>query len=291
MVTPGATGDHARCQTQVAIGDPIDCTVFGPDRVARGGLAFIQVFAHLEEQAADAAALAAEFDASATRRGMSRLSAHVRSGQRIEFELRIPGIDVIDARQELTWSQRAEAVQFDFSVPDDLERDIVIATVVISLDSVPIGQVKCRFAVDSDPGSAAYAERGEDATAYRRAFISYASPDRDQVLGYAQLLHAVGVDYFQDVLTLEPGARWEQRLQDTIPESDLFLLFWSTRARESDWVRREVELALAAQGGSADLKPPQIRPVILEGPPPPEPWPELAHLHFNDPLLYFRGTV
>jgi hypothetical protein len=37
---------------------------------------------------------------------------------------------------------------------------------------------------------------------------------------------------------------------------------------------------------SADRERPQILPMILE-PPPRPPWPELAHLHFNDPLAFF----
>lgn len=32
-------------------------------------------------------------------------------------------------------------------------------------------------------------------------------------------------------------------------------------------------------------------PVIVEGPPPVPPPPELAHLHFNDPLIYFREPL
>jgi hypothetical protein len=31
---------------------------------------------------------------------------------------------------------------------------------------------------------------------------------------------------------------------------------------------------------------PAIIPSLLEGPPPPKPWPEFAHLHFNDKLVY-----
>jgi len=64
---------------------------------------------------------------------------------------------------------------------------------------------------------------------------------------------------------------------------DLFLLFWSQHAKDSTWVRREVEHALARQHGD-ELAPPEIRPVILERV---KPWDELAHLHFDDRALYF----
>ena len=48
---------------------------------------------------------------------------------------------------------------------------------------------------------------GEDARRYHFAFISYASKDRDEVLRRVQLLASVGIDYFQDLLSLEPGDR------------------------------------------------------------------------------------
>ncbi len=66
---------------------------------------------------------------------------------------------------------------------------------------------------------------------------------------------------------------------------DLFLLFWSNAAKQSDWVLKEVHYALGRKGDD-DTAPPEIMPVIIEGPPVVEPPPELAHLHFNDRLLY-----
>ena len=39
------------------------------------------------------------------------------------------------------------------------------------------------------------------------AFISYSSDDRDEVLSRVQMLSISGIDYFQDVMTLEPGDR------------------------------------------------------------------------------------
>jgi hypothetical protein len=53
-------------------------------------------------------------------------------------------------------------------------------------------------------------------------------------------------------------------------------------------VRKEVDFALACQAGD-DRSPPEIRPVIIEGPPVIAPWDDLAHLHFNDRVLYFMS--
>jgi hypothetical protein len=70
-----------------------------------------------------------------------------------------------------------------------------------------------------------------------------------------------------------------------IEQCDLFLLFWSKAAKDSEWVRRETQRALDRQVASSGRLP-EIRPVILEGPPVELPWPELTHLHFGDQLIY-----
>ena len=120
--------------------------------------------------------------------------------------------------------------------------------------------------------------------------MSYASEDRPEVLRRLQMLRPPFSDVavFQDVLSLNPGDRWEKQLYLEIEDSDLFLLFWSTHAKNSSWVEREWRYALGRQGPDG-AQPPAILPVILEGPPPPEPPKELAHLHFNDSLLYLAG--
>jgi hypothetical protein len=48
--------------------------------------------------------------------------------------------------------------------------------------------------------------------------------------------------------------------------------------------------ALRSKGGD-DLAPPEIKPIVIEGPPPPPPPMELGHLHFNDYLLYFMNPT
>jgi hypothetical protein len=121
---------------------------------------------------------------------------------------------------------------------------------------------------------------------YRRAFISYASSDRNEVLKRAQMLEGAGIEFFQDLLTLKPGQRWERELYREIDRCDVFYLFWSTAAKKSTWVIKEVHYALDRRRGHEDA-PPAIVPVIIEGPPPVPPPPELAHLHFNDRMIYF----
>ena len=164
----------------------------------------------------------------------------------------------------------------------------LIATVSVTQDSIPIGHVKFKLEVLTAAGAgeapAAAVPVGDGASRYRSAFLSYASEDRAAVIRGAQMLRSVGITFFQDVVDLDPGERWEQRLYAEIERNDLFLLFWSRAAHDSEWVRREARFALDCAGD--DLERPEIKPIILERPPS-APWPELAHLHFNDALAYF----
>ncbi len=124
------------------------------------------------------------------------------------------------------------------------------------------------------------------ASRYRNAFISYASSDRSEVIRRVQVLEALGIKYFQDLLDLDPGERWEKAIYRAIDDADLFLLFWSNAARNSPFVRKEIGYAIQLKEGQ-DEKPPEIIPIVIEGPPAPAPPEELAHLHFSDRILYF----
>jgi hypothetical protein len=191
--------------------------------------------------------------------------------------------------QHLVWNGEPESVQFEVRVPENRKPGTVIGTLTISHDSIPLGHIKFKLTVvaaQEQPRSRTAEEVGLSAHRYRKAFISYASADRAEVLKRVQMLRQVGIDFFQDLLDLEPGSRWEKELYRHIDESDLFLLFWSRAARESDWVLKEVRYALQRKGDD-HLAAPEIKPVVIEGPPPPAPPQELAHLHFNDYLIYF----
>ena len=266
--------------------DTVVCTVFAPPSAAPGQSLLVQAFAHLAEQAADATAIATELDTEAQRRTFQSLLTPVPPGGRLDFELRMPGLDVDEPVASLIWHRRAEAVQFGVRIPPETAPGPVIGTLDVSLASAPVGHVKFKLVVDQAAPRQSSEPQGESARRYSAAFISYASRDREKVLARVQMLAVIGVRYFQDLLSLEPGERWAKKIELGIDECDLFLLFWSSESKRSEWVRKEVAYALARRGDD-ELAPPEIRPVIVEGPPIVEPWEELAHLHFNDRLLYF----
>lgn len=271
-----------------AQGDVVTCTVFAPPVAAPGQMILVQAFAHLPEDAGKAADDAMVLDSEAVKRTYQSLELPVPLGGRLDFELRMPpGFKVDDPVASLIWRREPAGVQFGVRVPRRTREQTVIATLHVRLDSVPVGRVKFKLNIIRVPdlGPVPSQPQGEDAHRYKVAFISYASTDRAQVLPIVRGLSVAGVRYFQDVLSLEPGDRWEQKLELGIDECDLFMLFWSSDAKKSTWVRREVRYALDRQAGD-DLAPPEIAPISIEDPPP-RPWKELKHLHHNDRLLFF----
>jgi hypothetical protein len=157
----------------------------------------------------------------------------------------------------------------------------------ISVNGIPAGSV--RFKVDIIPltQQGMIVPANEIVQRFCKPFLSYASEDRVSVLKAAQLLSAFKMEYFQDILTLSPGERWERKLYSEIDRCDLFLLFWSQHASKSEWVIKEAEYALLCRKRAGEeTQSPEIVPILLEGPPPPTPPLSLSEIHFNDPLRY-----
>lgn len=271
--------------------DPVDFTVFSPPVVRTGEMFLVQVFVHRPEQAQTTSQLAKEFDADTARRGYTSLEAEVAKGEVLMVHLSLPSLQVNYPQEHLRWDGRPCAVQFNVLVPAEGDRRTVIGTAMISDGNVPLGHIKFKLGVETGSTvlhAVGEVPTGESARRYRKAFISYASDDRAEVVKRVQMLAQLKINYFQDIFDLEPGARWKQQLYRYIDDSDLFLLFWSSSAKNSEWVMNEVNYALKRQEQNAKgLALPEIIPVIIEGPPPVKPPPELAHLHFNDYLIYF----
>jgi len=291
--------------------DAVDCTVFAPPTVAAADSILVQLFAHMPQQADEVIKLAREFDESARRLGFSSLEVEIPRGSRLQVELTLPGLEIDDSVQTFVWRGRAVSVQFAVTVPPAQAPGNLIGKVTVYLEGTPIGHIRFklqitaarpRLATPATPGGKPHTgpqpiigsvagkpepqPLGDEAHRYKQVFVSYAMKDLNEVMKRVQMLESLHVSFFQDLLDLEPGERWARKLYHHIDECDVFMLFWSTASKESKWVTKEVQYALARKGGD-DSRPPEIRPIMIEGPPVPLPNPELAHLHFTDRLLYY----
>lgn len=261
--------------------DPVDCTVFSPPTVCLGDAFLVQVVVHTPSQSSEASALASEFDEDSRRRGYTSLRTHMERGSRLRFHLMMSGLQVEEPLRVLIWQGRPASVQFHVAVPSSHSEQAVIGTVIVTEEGVPQGRITFKVKVTSkSTSSLPLPSPTGRAKVFEVFFISYASEDRPEVLKRVQMLARLGKRFFQDVLHLDPGDRWERKLYVNIDQSDAVLLFWSSNAKQSEWVMRECRYTIDTKGID------YLLPVIIEGPPLVEPPPELAALHMNDWLLY-----
>lgn len=209
-------------------------------------------------------------------------------GSALVIELRMGGLGVREPVQRLVWLGMTESVGFAVEVPRQPAGATVVGTVSVHCEGIPVGDVTFKLQVGAPPDVQGLSRSAAaEARRFEHAFLSYAAEDRAKVLESVKIVRALGMRFFQDVLSLDPGERWEQRLYTELDSSDVLLLFWSRAAKESEWVRKEVGYALARNGGNDDA-PPAIRPILIEGPPVETPWKDLSALHWDDRLLHMK---
>jgi hypothetical protein len=265
--------------------DLVDCSVFAPASAPPGEAVLVQVFFHLPQQYERVGVQANLMDTATSLRSVKTLQTEIQHGAGVDVALSCKGLEIEEPQQTLVWRGEPVFAQFLVSLPEGSEGKSYFPIVRITVDGHLQGRVVFRLLADPRARGPSL-PNGVRAGRYRYAFVSYASGDRQEVLKRVQMFEVVKTDYFQDLLSLDPGVRWEKELYKHIDECDLFLLFWSQAAKDSEWVIREAEYALARQGPDGEGEP-DIVPVILEGPPPVPPPDSLNAIHFNDRVNYF----
>ncbi len=208
--------------------------------------------------------------------------APVARGTVLTLTLSAERIHIAKPTHRLVWTGDAGNANFVLSVPGDAEEGTRRASCAIGAGGFEIARLDFVLTIGR-------ARRHRDTiparlTAYRTAFASYASEDRDAVLMTVRGMQKIApsLDVFVDVMSLRSNEDWQERIAAAIASSEVFYLFWCSHAAHSEWVGREWRYALETKG--LDF----INPVPLQAPdiaPPPE---ELkAHKHFNDPVLAF----
>jgi len=200
----------------------------------------------------------------------------VASGTMLSVRLVIPGAVIDEAEDAMVWEGESTCVSFVVTLPEDSRETRWAGSAQIYANGVRVARISF---VLSAVGMAEVS-----GVRYKKAFASYASPDRDAVLGRIQGIHKVApeLEVFLDVVSLRSGQSWEKELWRVIPASDIFYLFWSSHARKSEWVEKEWRCALRERGIEF------IDPIPLESPQESPPPVELSALHFNDWELAFR---
>jgi uncharacterized protein YjbI with pentapeptide repeats len=262
----------------------VDCSVFAPPAAPPGRRIRVQIFMHLDSDLEHVVKQAMTHDARAIHSGQHTLKYPVARGDRIDIQLDSDGLEIIGDLQKWTiWRGRPSAETFIVRLPEDGNGREFLPKVILFVRGAPAGEVVFEISCTVRSDEIVSELRGQSSRPYRRIFFSYSSKDRPKVALVARSYSIIEQEFFQDILNLDPGERWEQKLYKKIDEADLFMLFWSESARASEWVRKEVEYALLKE---KDQGRPTFMPFPLEGPPPPDPWPVIKDRHMGDPLYY-----
>ena len=207
-------------------------------------------------------------------------SCRWQAGTTVEVALSARGLNVTPARQQFTWEGSRNLVEFDVAVPENAQPDVTVLKFDVSVQGIVLARLRLDLEVSTGAGVEATPVTVR-ATPAHTAFASYSSHDRERVLDrVAAVRISAGLDIFLDCMSLHPSEAWKPQLEEEIKRRELFLLFWSSAASESQWVAWEWHTALRARGKDAI----QVHPLEV-GVKPPD---ELKDLHFGDPFMLAR---
>jgi ribonuclease HI len=261
---------------------PVDASAFCPSSFKAGESELVQVLVHLRGQRREALRTARAADEATRFAGIEKFLGELEPGDRVSVSVDVKGARIEDPPEEQTWT--GEILTFGFRVISDGQARHVAICAVLSVNGAHVGRiafkrrVKWRYSF-GDLLAAVFPPR---LSRFKRVFFSYARVDREQVKKTASEYEKFGISFFQDILHLDPGERWKPRLWKEIDRCDIFVLFWSSAAKASEWVLKEAERAWRRQARNGGLRP-ILRPEILEHPPPIPDQDWLREFHFNDP--------
>jgi hypothetical protein len=270
--------------TKVERADAVHLTVTSPETVQPASWFILDVWAHLWQERDEIVRRAREAAGKQEIAVRQKGPVLVPGGCVLSVRLRIEGMEIETAEDTIVWRGEAGNASFVVRVPEDAAEGPRRGEVAIWTNGLLRMTMYFQLRVASATSDVTSLQHDE--RPLRKAFASYASPDRDEVFKRVQGMRKVapGIEVVVDVTKLRSGENWQTRLREEILSSDILYLFWSQAARRSKHVKWEWQCGLRERG------PEFIDPVPLVSPdeaPPPR---QLAAKHFNDwELAYIRA--
>lgn len=232
--------------------DEVFSSVFAPAEVKQKSHMLVQVYLHLFEETEDVKLLAQESDKNAERRDYIPLQCKLKKGDKVDVLLNIYGETLLMSdKKSVVWQGSFTKCSFDYFVPKDIDVDELSCVTLLSVNGVPVGEM--RFITKIVEYEPRQLNPEIIAQKYKKAFISYAHQDKASVKSFHDALDLYGIEHFFDCSFLKPGDVFPQVIRDYINTADLFVLFWSENAANSDYVEKERKQALG-------LAFPQVKP-------------------------------
>ncbi|MBE0640233.1 MAG: Hsp70 family protein [Bacteroidales bacterium] len=280
--------NNKKAQAPTSRIDLVHFSVSSPPAVQPGRDIIVDVWAHLEQQRTEVAnrvkQASIQTDAPPVIRPKGPFK--IERGTILVVRLKFQDLIVEPAEDVILWEGEIGNASYVVSVPAETAEGVRIGSVTVHCEEgLQIARIPLQLMIKNEVVHCEPIEHSLHRV--RKAFVSYARADLDEVLSRIQGMQKIipDLDVFLDVVKLRSGEDWEKRLWTVIPESDVFYLFWSAAAKESLWVEKEWRCALTSRG--VDF----IDPVPLVSPKEVPPPVELSKMHFNDwSLAYRRGN-
>ena len=217
-------------------------SIFAPAELKRGSHMLVQVYLHLYEETEKVQALAQESQKDAKRRDFIPLQCKLRKGDKVDVLLNIYGETLLKSdKKNIVWQGSFTKCSFDYFVPKDIDVDELSCVALLTVNEIPVGEMRFVTKIVDAPrhlNTEIFSHK------YNKVFISYAHKDEARVKSFHEGLKLAGIEHFFDRTYLKTGDVFPQVIQDYINSADLFVLFWSENAAESEYVRKERTLAL-----------------------------------------------
>jgi hypothetical protein len=248
-----------------------------PGRIAPEHDYLLRVYLHLETQLAEVRVRleqAADQFGAHPRRGDAESTQRIPIGTQLEVTPRINYIAANPPQQRVTWVGSIEELSFRIHYAGPATTPPPCSGFIdISASGLLLAQIPVSIQIGGDP------LRLEQHTAemISRVFASYSHDDERVVRACKAAYRALGIQLFIDKDDIIGGQVWQDVLRQSISNHDLFQLFWSQSAADSDAVANEWSLAKEI----APRRPNRfIRPVHWAKPMP-DPPKALHDLHFD----------
>lgn len=263
------------------ITDAIQLSVSAPRVVCPGHTFILDVWAYFETYRRETYELAQQAQRDEAIMMRSKGPVQVQRNTTLTVRINIPDFGS-EQEDTIYWGGSTGNCTIPVNVPEKVNPGLYVGAAKFYVGSLLIAKLSFDIEVGAEQK-----EKTDVTTQVQRiktAFASYATADRNEVLGRVQgmLKLLPELDIFFDVASLRSGDNWEMRLEKEIKTRDVFYLFWSGAASKSPWVEKEWRTALLTKGIAC------IDPVPLEPPDKVPPPPELSSLHFNEWTLSYQ---
>jgi hypothetical protein len=205
---PDSTSTRAEETPRTVHIDNVHFMFTGPGVLVPGAAQELQFWVHLEEQKSEVLLAASQAD----RLDYSKMAIKTEGpyplerGSRLSVRLSILRMKCLDSHKWITWTGEIGSTTFVVKVPPDASEGRYPGKASIRLNGCEIAKMSFVLYVGSP--SPRISEIPSQTTSYRRAFASYASQDRAEVLGRVQGMEAAykGLNVFVDVIDLRSGS-------------------------------------------------------------------------------------